>query len=61
MSPESVASAVPDAPTHKCGRCRVEFARDATPDHANDDHWWLCPPCRARLLGDATKVDARWA
>jgi hypothetical protein len=23
--------------------------------------WWLCPPCRTRLLGDETRTSSRWS
>ena len=46
--------------THKCGRCRLEFPLDKSPENMAAGHWWLCPPCRAKLLGDKASVDARW-
>jgi hypothetical protein len=61
MSFDSVASTSSETATHKCGRCRHEFAVDAEPEHRTDAHWWLCPPCREKPLGNKASMDARWA
>jgi hypothetical protein len=38
------------AAPRRCGRCRHTFAGD--PSHPGAlPEWWLCPPCRAALLG----------
>jgi hypothetical protein len=57
----SVADA-DDDPEHvvKCGRCRLSFVRDPSVDLSDSPRWWLCPPCRARLLGDVSRTNARW-
>ena len=34
-----------------CGRCRVEAPWDPDDPPAGTASWWLCPPCRAALLG----------
>lgn len=47
--------------THKCGRCRNEFPLDRSPENMAAAHWWLCPACRSRLLGDQSAIDRRWA
>lgn len=44
----------------KCGRCRLTFVRDPSLDPSDSPKWWLCPPCRARLLGDVSRTNARW-
>lgn len=51
-----------DDPDHvtTCGRCRLSFVRDPSIDLSDSPKWWLCPPCRARLLGDESRTDARW-
>ena len=41
-----------DTPTRQCGRCRLRFEGDPTLDAAAPTKWWLCPTCRAILLGD---------
>jgi hypothetical protein len=35
----------------QCGRCRLLFAGDPTLHPPAQPDWWLCPPCRAILLG----------
>ena len=42
------------APPRQCGRCRLTFEADPTLDPNVQAEWWLCPPCRAALLGDKT-------
>ena len=44
----------------RCGRCRLNFVRhpSITPSHSSK--WWLCPPCRTRLLGDESRTNSRW-
>jgi hypothetical protein len=59
MSTDSSSSLVRTSPTHKCGRCRLDFTL-AEESLQTDVHWWLCPPCRERLLGDKSSVDSRW-
>lgn len=44
----------------KCGRCRLTFVRHPSMDLDKSTRWWLCPQCRARLLGDATRMSSRW-
>lgn len=61
MSSESAFAMSPACSTHKCGRCRLEFDLGEKPQQQADVHWWLCPPCRARLLGDKQAVDSKWA
>jgi len=61
MSSGPITSPMPATATHKCGRCRREFPLGAPSDLLTDAHWWLCPLCRERLLGDMAVVDARWA
>ena len=45
----------------KCGRCRLSFVRHPSTDLDVSTKWWLCPQCRVRLLGDASKTNSRWA
>jgi hypothetical protein len=47
-------------PVRKCGRCRLNFVRHPSIDLDNSTKWWLCPPCRIRLLGDASETNSRW-
>jgi hypothetical protein len=35
----------------QCGRCRLLFEGDPTLHPAARPDWWLCPPCRAILVG----------
>jgi len=49
-----------DDPVSKCGRCRLSFVRHPSIVPGDSPRWWLCPPCRARLLGDESKTNARW-
>jgi hypothetical protein len=49
----------PDRVT-KCGRCRLSFVRHPSIVPGDSPRWWLCPPCRSRLLGDESKTNARW-
>ena len=44
----------------KCGRCRLSFVRHPSVIPGDSSKWWLCPPCRAGLLGDEARTDARW-
>jgi hypothetical protein len=46
-------------PWRKCGRCRLTFVRHPSIDLDKSGEWWLCPPCRIRLLSDASKNDSR--
>ena len=48
-------------PVTKCGRCRINFVRHPSISLDDSAKWWLCPPCRSRLLGDETKTSARWS
>jgi hypothetical protein len=48
-------------PVTKCGRCRINFVRHPSISPDDSAKWWLCPPCRSRLLGDVTKTSARWS
>lgn len=47
-------------PVTTCGRCRLSFVRHPSISPVDSPKWWLCPACRARLLGDASKTNARW-
>jgi len=38
-------------PPQQCGRCRQLFEGDPTLYRPARPGWWLCPPCRAILLG----------
>ena len=38
-------------PPQQCGRCRLLFEGDPTLHRTARPDWWLCPPCRAILLG----------
>jgi hypothetical protein len=44
-----------------CGRCRLSFVRHPSIGSEDSSKWWLCPPCRTRMLGDVSKTNARWA
>jgi len=36
--------------------------RSTSFDHPGDSpKWWLCAPCRTRLLGDETRTSSRWS
>ena len=39
----------------QCGRCRLLFEGDPTLHPAARPDWWLCPPCRAVLLGRSAR------
>lgn len=45
----------------KCGRCRLNFVRHPSIGPGDSPRWWLCPPCRSRLLGDEHRTSARWS
>ena len=45
------APAGDEPPAQQCGRCRLLFEGDPTLHPAARPDWWLCPPCRAILLG----------
>ena len=49
-------SAAAGPPPHQCGRCRQLFAGDPSIDAGVVQDWWLCPPCRAKLLGDRPRA-----
>jgi hypothetical protein len=40
-----------ELPPQQCGRCRLLFEGDPTLHPPARPDWWLCPPCRAILLG----------
>ena len=48
-------------PVTRCGRCRLNFVRHPSITPGDSARWWLCPPCRTRLLGDDTKTSSRWS
>jgi len=39
-------------PQRRCGRCLQDFPLAAGDDARTAAQWWLCGPCRARLLPD---------
>jgi hypothetical protein len=41
----------------QCGRCRMMFPGDPDLFPGTIPDWWLCPPCRSILLGDAPLAD----
>jgi len=41
----------PAAPTRLCGRCRKPSDPDPADQPGHAANWFLCPPCRAALLG----------
>jgi hypothetical protein len=45
----------------KCGRCRLTFVRHPSISAGDAPRWWLCPPCRSRLLGDESTTSSRWS
>jgi hypothetical protein len=45
----------------RCGRCRLNFVRHPSISTGDAPRWWLCPPCRSRLLGDETRTSSRWS
>jgi hypothetical protein len=45
----------------RCGRCRLNFVRHPSISVGDPPRWWLCPPCRSRLLGDETRTSSRWS
>lgn len=48
-------------PVTRCGRCRLNFVRHPSISPGDSPRWWLCPPCRSRLLGDETRTSSRWS
>lgn len=50
-----------DDPVTRCGRCRLNFVRHPSISAGDLPKWWLCPPCRSRLLGDETRTSSRWS
>jgi len=46
-----LATAGHEPPAQQCGRCRLLFEGDPTLHPTARPDWWLCPPCRAILLG----------
>jgi len=66
----AVATPLPDVDEHenvdgdamtKCGRCRLNFVRHPSISSHDSPKWWLCAPCRTRLLGDETRTSSRWS
>jgi hypothetical protein len=45
-------------PPRQCGRCRLMFPGDPTLHPTALPDWWLCPPCRAALLGGPRRIPA---
>jgi hypothetical protein len=45
----------------RCGRCRLNFVRHPSISPGDSPRWWLCPPCRSRLLGDEKRTSSRWS
>jgi hypothetical protein len=45
----------------RCGRCRLNFVRHPSISPGDSPRWWLCPPCRSRLLGDESRTSSRWS
>jgi hypothetical protein len=41
----------PSPATRQCNRCRLCFEGDRTLVSFRPEAFWLCPPCRERLLG----------
>jgi hypothetical protein len=48
-------------PVTRCGRCRLNFVRHPSISPGDSPRWWLCPPCRSRLLGDESRTKSRWS
>jgi hypothetical protein len=46
-----------EPPPQQCGRCRMFFEGDPTLYRPARPDWWLCPPCRAILLGGSPRPD----
>jgi hypothetical protein len=46
-----------EPPPQQCGRCRLLFEGDPTLHPTAQPDWWLCPPCRAILLGRNPRPD----
>jgi hypothetical protein len=66
----AVAPQLPEVDAHenadgdavtKCGRCRLNFVRHPSISPGDSPKWWLCAPCRTRLLGDETRTSSRWS
>jgi hypothetical protein len=51
VEPTQGAQVGNDLPPQQCGRCRLLFDGDPTLHPPAQPGWWLCPPCRATLLG----------
>ena len=47
-----VVGAADEAPRRQCGRCRMEFVPDEHGDVPTLTEWWVCEPCRVRLIPD---------
>jgi len=61
-SSEGVAEVNEDGdPVTRCGRCRLTFVRHPSISAGDPPRWWLCPPCRSRLLGDEATTSSRWS
>ena len=43
-------------PPQQCGRCRLLFEGDPTLHPPALPDWWLCPSCRAILLGPTPRA-----
>jgi hypothetical protein len=43
----------------KCGRCRLSFVQHPSIVPGDSARWWVCPPCRDRLLGKRSRPNTR--
>ena len=57
VAPAEAGEPEPAAPPRQCGRCRLTFPGDPTLAPRTLAGWWLCPPCRATLLGGPRNRD----
>lgn len=57
--PEGLTGGEPQL--RQCGRCRGWFDGDPDAHPTAQAEWWLCPPCRAILLGGPSGGRSRGA
>jgi len=54
----SVAGDRGDPRTRRCGRCLAQFPGDPDADPVAMPDFWMCPPCREKLLGKLSDAGA---
>jgi hypothetical protein len=51
LAPGGPSSDDADVPSRRCGRCLGQFPGDPNDDPVAMPDFWMCPPCREKLLG----------